>query len=230
MYIASKAPLDKRSVNLFDALNANDGTKFNFQELASNEHICSVDGHVVAIGRSYLPSDIGTDIDDEDAGVCPDNPEEDADAIHLLQAKAICVDESGEASYLSGFIGIVLFKAWKVFANNEADVVKEAGKGGYCPYIAINGGDDWIFNQVDEQNIPAPPTYNEVVAAPKFRNVRFKSASSSHWCRVVLPRRRCAQHLPLLLAELASLPPSRLQCRKAWARRHPNGSRTCRWK
>ena len=39
--------------------------------------------------RSYLPSDIGTDIDDEDAGVCPDNPEEDADARHLLQVKAI---------------------------------------------------------------------------------------------------------------------------------------------
>ena len=130
-------------------------------------------------GRSYLPSDIGTDIDDEDAGVCPDNPEEDADAIHLLQVKAICVDESGEASYLSGFIGIVLFKVWKVFANNEADVVKEAGKGGgvYCPYIAINGRDDWIFNGANEQSIPAPPTYNEVVAAPKFRNVRFKSAN-----------------------------------------------------
>ena len=40
-------------------------------------------------GRSYIPSDIGTDIDDEDAGVCPDNPEEDADAIHLLQVRAI---------------------------------------------------------------------------------------------------------------------------------------------
>ena len=60
------------------------------------------------------------------------------------------------------------FKVWKVFANNEADVVKEAGKGGgvYCPYIAINGRDDWVFNEVDEQNIPVPPTYNEVVAAP----------------------------------------------------------------
>ena len=97
-------------------------------------------------GRSYIPSDIGTDIDDEDAGVCPDNPEEDADAIHLLQVKAICVDEAGEASYLSGFIGVVLFKVWKVFANNEADVVKEPGKEGglYCPYISINGRDDWI--------------------------------------------------------------------------------------
>ena len=41
--------MNKRSVDLFDALNANDGTKFNFQELASNEHICSVEGHVVAI-------------------------------------------------------------------------------------------------------------------------------------------------------------------------------------
>ena len=61
-------------------------------------------------GRSYIPSDIGTDIDDEDPGVCPDNPEEDADAIHLLQVKAICVDEAGKASYLSGFIGVVLFK------------------------------------------------------------------------------------------------------------------------
>ena len=91
--------------------------------------------------RSHLPSDIGTDIDDDDVGVCPDNPEEDADATHLLQVKAICVDDPGEASYLSGFIGIVLFKVWKVFANNEADLVKEAGKGGgiYCPYIAING-------------------------------------------------------------------------------------------
>ena len=100
-------------------------------------------------GRSYIPSDIGMDIDDEDAGVCPDNPEEDADAIHLLQVKAICVDEAGEASYLSGFIiGVVLFKVWKVFANNEADVVKEPGEGGglYCPYISINGRDDCIFN------------------------------------------------------------------------------------
>ena len=61
-------------------------------------------------GRSYIPSDLGTDIDDEDAGVCPDNPEEDAEAIHLLQVKAICVDEAGTASYLCGFIGIVLFK------------------------------------------------------------------------------------------------------------------------
>ena len=49
MNIASKAPLDKRSVDLFDALNANDGAKFKFQELASNVHICSVEGHVVAI-------------------------------------------------------------------------------------------------------------------------------------------------------------------------------------
>ena len=130
-------------------------------------------------GRSYIPSDIGTDIDDEDPGVCPDNPEEDADAIHLLQVKAICVDEAGKASYLSGFIGVVLFKVWKVFANNEADVVKEPGKEGglYCPYISINGRDDWIFKDVDEQNIPIPPTYEEVTAAPKFKNVRFKSAN-----------------------------------------------------
>ena len=46
MYIASVAPLDERSVDRFDALNA---TKFKFQELASNEYICSVEGHVVAI-------------------------------------------------------------------------------------------------------------------------------------------------------------------------------------
>ena len=65
-----------------------------------------------SVGRSYIPSDIGTDIDDEDAGVCPDNPEEDADAIHLLQVKAICVDEAGEASYLSGFIGVVLYSKY----------------------------------------------------------------------------------------------------------------------
>ena len=37
------------SVNLFFALNANDCTKLKFQELASNVHICSVEGHVVAI-------------------------------------------------------------------------------------------------------------------------------------------------------------------------------------
>ena len=129
-------------------------------------------------GRSYIPSGIGTDIDDEDTGVCPDNPEEDADAIHLPQLKAICVDEAGEASYLSGFIGVVLFKVWKVFASNEADVVKEPGKEGglYCPYITITG-DDWIFKDVDETNIPIPPTYEEVTAAPKFKNVRFKSAN-----------------------------------------------------
>ena len=113
-------------------MNANDGAKLKFQELASNVHICSVEGHVIAswakgdaaehrvadegnvllvadnemseersAGRSYIPTDIGTDIDDEDAGVCPDNPEEDADATHHLQVKAICVDEAGEASYLS---------------------------------------------------------------------------------------------------------------------------------
>ena len=43
------APLDKRSVNLFYALNANDCAKLKFQELASNVHICPVEGHVVAI-------------------------------------------------------------------------------------------------------------------------------------------------------------------------------------
>ena len=48
--MAMIAPLDKRSINLFDALNANSGSKINFQELASsNEHICSVEGHVIAI-------------------------------------------------------------------------------------------------------------------------------------------------------------------------------------
>ena len=41
--------MDKRSVDLFDALNANDGAKLKFQELASNVHICSVEGHVVAV-------------------------------------------------------------------------------------------------------------------------------------------------------------------------------------
>ena len=48
MYVASVAPLDKRSVDLFDAPNANDGAKLKFRELASNVHICSVEGHVVA--------------------------------------------------------------------------------------------------------------------------------------------------------------------------------------
>ena len=47
----------------------------------------------------------------------------------------------------------------KVFANNEADVVKEPGEGGglYCPYIAINGRDDWIFKEVDEQTFQSRP-------------------------------------------------------------------------
>ena len=49
MYIAMIAPLDKRSINLFDALHAHHGSKINFQELVSDEHICSVEGHVVAI-------------------------------------------------------------------------------------------------------------------------------------------------------------------------------------
>ena len=49
MYIARIAPLDKRSVDLFDALNANDGAKLKFQELSSNVHICSVEGHVIAV-------------------------------------------------------------------------------------------------------------------------------------------------------------------------------------
>ena len=94
--------------------------------------------------RSYIPSDIGTDVDEDEMGVFPDKP----DAIHLLQVKAICVDEPNEASYLSGFIDIILFKVWKVFANNEADSVKDAGKGGgmYCPYIAVNGRDDMLLS------------------------------------------------------------------------------------
>ena len=49
MYIAIIAPLDKRSVNLLDALYANYGSKIDLQELASNNHIWSVEGHVVAI-------------------------------------------------------------------------------------------------------------------------------------------------------------------------------------
>ena len=91
--------------------------------------------------RSYIPSDIGTDVDEDDMEIFPDKAEEDADAMYL---KAICVDEPLEASYLSGYIGIILFKMWTVFSNNEADPVKNAGKGGgiYCPYIAINGRDD----------------------------------------------------------------------------------------
>ena len=77
------------------------------------------------------------------------------------------------------FIGVGLFKVWKVFANNEANVVKEPGKEGglYCPYISFNGRDDWTFKDVDETNIPIPPTYEEVTAAPKFKNVRFKSTN-----------------------------------------------------
>ena len=51
--------------------------------------------------RSYIPSHIGTDVDEDETGVFPDKPEEDADAIHLL-LKATCVDEPNEASYLSG--------------------------------------------------------------------------------------------------------------------------------
>ena len=111
-------------------------------------------------------------------GIFPDNAEEDGDALYLLLCKAICVNEPNEASYLSGYVGVILFKVWKVLANNEGDPVKPAGKGGgiYCPYIAINGGDGWIFKEVDEQNMPLPPTYDEVVDAPRFTNVRFRSA------------------------------------------------------
>ena len=118
--------------------------------------------------RSYLPSDVGTDVDEDDTGIFPDNAEEDADAMYLLQVKAICVDEPNEASYLSCYVGVILY-IWKVFANNEADPIKPAGKGGgiYCPYIAIDARDDWIFKEVDDQNIPLPPTYDEVVDAPK---------------------------------------------------------------
>ena len=49
MYVAEMAPLNKRGVYLFDALCANLGSKIDLQELASDEHICSVEGHVVAI-------------------------------------------------------------------------------------------------------------------------------------------------------------------------------------
>ena len=49
MCVARVAPLDKRSVNLFYSLNANDCTRLKFQELASNVHICSVEGHVIAV-------------------------------------------------------------------------------------------------------------------------------------------------------------------------------------
>ena len=49
MYIAMVAPLNTRIVNLSGALYANHGSKIDLQELASNEHICSVEGHVVTI-------------------------------------------------------------------------------------------------------------------------------------------------------------------------------------
>ena len=39
------------------------------------------------------------------------------------------------------------------------------------------GNNDWIFTEVDKENIPVPPTYDEVVAAPKFKNVRVQSAN-----------------------------------------------------
>ena len=75
--------------------------------------------------RSYLPSDIGTDVDHDDAGVCPDNPEEDADAIHLQSASTSLARHHTSLASLASY-----FSKWKVFANNEADLVKEAGKGG----------------------------------------------------------------------------------------------------
>ena len=49
IYTMNIAPLDKRSIHLIKSLNANDCSKINFQELTSNEHVCSVEGHVVAI-------------------------------------------------------------------------------------------------------------------------------------------------------------------------------------
>ena len=57
MYVAIKTPLDKRSVNLFDALYANYGSKVDFQELASNDRIWSVEDHVVAIEAEGNASD-----------------------------------------------------------------------------------------------------------------------------------------------------------------------------
>ena len=49
MYVARIAPLGKRSIDLFDALNADNCTKLKSQELSSNVHICSVEGHVIAV-------------------------------------------------------------------------------------------------------------------------------------------------------------------------------------
>ena len=49
MHIAMIAPLNKRIVNLFGALYTNHGSKIDLQELASNKHICWVEGHIVAI-------------------------------------------------------------------------------------------------------------------------------------------------------------------------------------
>ena len=76
-----------------------------------------------------------------------------------------CVDEAGEASYLSGFVGVVLFKVWKVGANNEADVVKEPGKEGglYCPYISINGTSKMSMRRTFQSRQPMNPESAEVV-------------------------------------------------------------------
>ena len=52
----------------------------------------------------------------------------------------------------------------QVFARNEL-------------YCSINGRGDCIFKEVDDANIPIPPTLEEVTAAPKFKNVRFTSAN-----------------------------------------------------
>ena len=117
--------------------------------------------------RSYLPLDSGTDINDDDVG--RNSPP--ASQGHLRRRAWRGV--------------ILLWLHWhRTFQSVEgirqqADLVKEAGKGGgiYCPYIARKWEDDWIFTEVDEQNIPVPPTYDEVVAAPRFRNVRFQSAN-----------------------------------------------------
>ena len=61
MYVARIAPLDKRSIDLFDALNANNCTKLKFQELASNVQICSVEGHEIAVEAEGDATEDGVD-------------------------------------------------------------------------------------------------------------------------------------------------------------------------
>ena len=129
--------------------------------------------------RSYIPSDIGTDTGEDEMGVCPDKPEEDADAIHLLQVKG-----NLRRRVQRGIIPLRLH--WHHTFQDVEGVCQQRSRlsqgsrqrcGIYCPYIAINGRDDWTFTEVDKENIPVPPTYDEVVAAPRFKNVRFQSAN-----------------------------------------------------